>query len=33
LSRTARERASVAYRERLVIDRLLRAYADLGVTA
>lgn len=32
LSRVARERASALYRERLVIDRLLRAYADLGLT-
>ena len=32
LSRRAREGASRAYRERFVVDRLLRAYADIGLT-
>jgi glycosyltransferase involved in cell wall biosynthesis len=33
LSREARERAWLVHRERHVVDRLLRAYEDLGLTA
>jgi glycosyltransferase involved in cell wall biosynthesis len=32
MSREARDRASASHRERLVIDRLVRAYVDLGLT-
>jgi glycosyltransferase involved in cell wall biosynthesis len=32
LSTEARKRASLSYQERHVVDRLLRAYADLGLT-